>query len=124
MGEYHVHGGKKLRGELKIGGGKNAILPILASVVLNSGKSIIHNCPLISDTFISIKMLEAIGCKVKLEGRSMIVDSGSAAQYELPESLVREMRSSFIFLGGVLGRFRKVKISYPGGCDSWNNNGG
>lgn len=117
MGEYHVHGGNVLSGELDIGGGKNAILPILASSVLNSGKSIIHNCPLISDTFVSIKMLEAIGCNVKLSGSTMIVDSSNAYRYELPEELVREMRSSFIFLGGVLGRFRQAKISYPGGCE-------
>ncbi len=117
MGEYHIKGGNRLTGELKVGGAKNAILPILASVVLNSGKSIIHNCPLISDTFVSIEILEALGCKVKMEGSTLIIDSSSADSFDVPEYLVREMRSSFIFLGGVLGRFGKVKISYPGGCE-------
>ncbi|MDR2939066.1 MAG: UDP-N-acetylglucosamine 1-carboxyvinyltransferase, partial [Clostridiales bacterium] len=117
MGEYHVKGGNKLAGELRVGGAKNAILPILASVILNAGKSIIHNCPLISDTYVSIEILEALGCTIKLSGTTLLIDSSNAKSYDVPEHLVREMRSSFIFLGGVLGRFGKVRISYPGGCE-------
>lgn len=117
MGEYHVQGGRKISGEIKVEGSKNAILPILASVVLNSGISVIHNCPRISDTFVSIEILEAIGCKVKMEGNTLIIDSSTANNFEVPEYLVTEMRSSIIFLGGVLGRFGNVKISYPGGCE-------
>lgn len=124
MGEYHIHGGKKLSGQLRVGGGKNAILPILASVVLNSGESVIHNCPQISDTFVSMEILRAIGCKCRMEGgdspggpATLIVDSGPADSFLVPEALVREMRSSIIFLGGVLGRFKQVRISYPGGCE-------
>ena len=116
MGVYHITGGKKLYGQLKIGGGKNAILPILASVVLNGSESVIHNCPNISDTLISIEMLQSIGCKVKQEGDTLIVDSSTADNWNVPAHLVREMRSSFIFLGGVLSRFGQCNISYPGGC--------
>ena len=116
MGVYHITGGKKLYGQLKIGGGKNAILPILASVVLNGSESVIHNCPKISDTLISIEMLQSIGCKVKQEDDTLVVDSSTAYNWNVPADLVREMRSSFIFLGGVLGRFGKCNISYPGGC--------
>ena len=116
MGVYHITGGKKLYGQLKVGGGKNAILPILASVVLNGSESIIHNCPKISDTTISIEMLQSIGCMVKQENGTLIIDSSTADNWNLPEDLVRKMRSSFIFLGGVLSRFGKCKISYPGGC--------
>ena len=107
MGVYHITGGKKLYGQLKVGGGKNAILPILASVVLNGSVSVIHNCPKISDTLVSIEMLQSIGCKVKQEGDTLIVDSSTANNWNVPAHLVREMRSSFIFLGGVLSRFRK-----------------
>ena len=116
MGIYNITGGKKLYGQLKIGGGKNAILPILASVVLNGSESVIHNCPKISDTLISIEMLQSIGCKIKQEEDTLIVDSSGADNWNVPASLVREMRSSFIFLGGVLSRFGKCNISYPGGC--------
>ena len=117
MGEYHVQGGNRLAGSLRIGGAKNAVLPILAATVLNGGKSVVHNCPLIADTFVSIKMLEAIGCKVTLDGSTVIVDSAPAFLNEAPEGLAKEMRSSVIFLGGMLGRFGKATISYPGGCN-------
>jgi len=117
MGEYHVRGGNRLAGALCINGGKNAVLPILAATVLNGGTSVIHNCPMISDTIVSIKMLEAIGCKVTIENSTVTVDSASASSYELPKDLAKEMRSSIIFLGGTLGRFAKAKISHPGGCN-------
>ena len=117
MGVYHITGGKKLYGQLKIGGGKNAILPILASVVLNGSESVIHNCPKISDTSKSIEMLQSIGCKVRQENDTLIVDSSTANNWNVPAELVHGMRSSFIFLGGVLSRFGKCNISYPGGCN-------
>lgn len=117
MGKYIINGGNKLSGELSINGGKNAILPILAATVLNKGLNIIHNCPKISDTFIAIEILKSIGCDVIFEDRTIIVDSSEIDKTEVSESLVRKMRSSIIFLGGLLGRFKEVKISYPGGCE-------
>ena len=117
MGEYHIKGGRKIGGSIKVCGGKNAVLPILACTVLNGGASVIHNCPRISDTFIAIDILKAIGCKVDFEGDTITVDSSKADNCAVPEEFVREMRSSIIFLGGVLGRFKQVVISYPGGCE-------
>ncbi|MDR1066070.1 MAG: UDP-N-acetylglucosamine 1-carboxyvinyltransferase [Clostridiales bacterium] len=117
MGEYHVRGGNALSGEIRVSGSKNAILPILAATILTSGTSVIRNCPKISDTYVSIEILEALGCKVKMEDDTITVDSSTANDRCVPEKLVREMRSSIIFLGGVLGRFNRVKISYPGGCE-------
>ena len=117
MGEYHITGGQRLNGQLSIYGGKNAVLPMLAATVLNKGISVIHNCPRISDTFMVINILKAIGADVKIEGNTIIIDSSDADNYLVPEEYVREMRSSIIFLGSVLGRFGQVKISYPGGCE-------
>ena len=87
MGVYHITGGKKLYGQLKVGGGKNAILPILASAVLNGSESVIHNCPKISDTQISIEMLQSIGCKVKQENDTLIVDSSTADNWNVPATM-------------------------------------
>lgn len=115
MGEYRIRGGHKINGEIRINGGKNAILPILASTVLNRGKSTIHNCPLISDVYTSIELLQAVGCKARMEGTTLFVDSSNADRWEVPDGLVQKMRSSIIFLGGLLGRFGKAVISYPGG---------
>lgn len=116
MGEYRIVGGKSLSGEVRVGGGKNAILPILAATVLNGGNCVMHDCPKIADTFTSIEILEAIGCRTKWEASTLIVDSSTANCCEVPEKLALKMRSSFIFLGSILGRFGSAKISYPGGC--------
>jgi UDP-N-acetylglucosamine 1-carboxyvinyltransferase len=117
MGEYHIIGGNKINGTTKIIGAKNAILPILAASILNNGVSLIHNCPKIADTFISIEILESLGCVVTYTGSDITVDSRNINNFEIPENLVRSMRSSIIFLGGLLGRFKKVTLSYPGGCE-------
>lgn len=117
MGEYHIYGGNKISGEISIAGGKNAILPILAAAVLNGNISVIHNCPRISDTYVAINILKAIGCEVKVDKNTITVDSRNAGNWEVPVEPVREMRSSIIFLGGILGRFKNVRISYPGGCE-------
>ena len=117
MGEYHINGGKELRGELRIGGGKNAALPILAAAVLNGGISVLHNCPRIADTHTALAILRAIGCTANFDGTEIVVDSAFANSYHVPEALVLKMRAAIIFLGGVLGRFGKVRIGYPGGCE-------
>ncbi len=116
MGSYKICGGKRLEGEVIVSGSKNAVLPILAATVLNSGESCIHNCPKISDCITMIEILETIGCRVKQENNTIIVNSKEAYNYEVPEKQVKEMRSSIIFLGSMIGRFKKAVITYPGGC--------
>jgi UDP-N-acetylglucosamine 1-carboxyvinyltransferase len=117
MGEYHVTGGKRLSGEIKVGGAKNAVLPILAATVLNRGQSVIYNCPFIKDTFVALEILEALGCKTRIEKNVVIIDSKNFDDYKVPFNLLKEMRSSIIFLGGVLGAYGKAKVSFPGGCE-------
>ena len=73
MGEYHILGGKRLRGEVRISGSKNAVLPMFAAMVLNGSKCILHNCPRILDTFISIEILRHIGCKVTMEDNEVLL---------------------------------------------------
>jgi len=72
---------------------------------------------MISDTLVAINILKAIGAEVKTDGNSITVDSSKVDNLTIPDNFVREMRSSIIFLGGMLGRFGKVRIAYPGGCE-------
>jgi len=116
LGEYRIAGGFPLRGSVRVGGAKNAILPILAATLLNKGVSVLHNCPVIRDTAISIEILKSFGCLVKMEGDTITVDSSAANSSVIPDELVREMRSSIVFLGSMLGLFKTAKISFPGGC--------
>lgn len=117
MGKYIINGGAKLQGELYVNGGKNAILPIMAATILNEGENIIHNCPKISDLFITAEILNELGCDVKWDGRSIIVNSSNASRTVVSDKLVRKMRSSIVFLGSILGRFHYVKLAYPGGYE-------
>ncbi len=116
MSKFVVTGGKKLKGEITIEGSKNAVLPILAATVLNGGINIIKNCPKLKDVEIALEILKKIGCKVKVEGDTVILDSSTLNKTEIPEDLASEMRSSILFMGPMLARCKKVTISYPGGC--------
>ena len=117
MGKYIIEGQRKLRGEIEIQGSKNSALPILAATVLCKGVSVIHNCPRLSDIGATINILEHLGCEVKREDSTIIVDSTNVNRYDIPENLMHEMRSSIIFLGAVIGRLGKANISTPGGCE-------
>lgn len=117
VSRFIIQGGSRVHGELTIGGAKNSVLPILAATVLNGGLSIIHDIPNLSDVEIMVKILRAIGCYVKREKRTLVIDSSEINNTEVPEDLVREMRSSIVLLGAMLARNGKVKISYPGGCE-------
>ncbi len=115
MSKLIIKGGNTISGEIRVGGAKNSVLPILAATVLNGGINIIHDIPKLLDVDIMEKILTSLGCSVKRENGTIIVDSRQLTNYEIPEDLVREMRSSIIFLGAMLSRYGKVKVSYPGG---------
>ena len=117
MSKIVIAGGNKLEGKIKIDGAKNAVLPILAATVLNGGKNVIHNCPELKDVLSTLEILKFLGCKVKKNGMTITVDSSDINEYHIPEHLMREMRSSIIFLGSIISRCRKAVISYPGGCE-------
>ena len=98
-------------------GAKNSVLPVLAGAVLCDGECVIHNCPDLSDVQTSIKILQNFGAKVAYNNKTITVDCRSITNYEIPENLMREMRSSVVFLGGILGRMKRAVISSPGGCE-------
>lgn len=112
-----TQGGERLRGEVTVHGAKNSALPILAACVLCGKPSVIHNCPRLTDVDAAIKILLHLGCKVAREGRTVTVDSSGIYKSDIPDDLMREMRSSVIFLGPVLSRTGKVSVSAPGGCE-------
>ena len=64
-----------------------------------------------------LRILAEVGCKIKRRGDCTVIDSSGAISHEIPARLTKELRSSVFMLGSVLTRFRKAKISYPGGCD-------
>ena len=117
MSQIIINGGRKLNGEITVQGAKNSVLPVLAATVLCGGECAVHNCPDISDVETSVKILARLGSKCLRDGTTVLVDSREIAGYHIPEDLMREMRSSVVFLGAVIGRMGKAVISSPGGCE-------
>ena len=112
-----IKGGNRLEGVIDLQGSKNSSLPILAATVLVDGISVIYNCPELTDVAAAIKILEHLGCKVKRENSTVTVDSRFIDNCSIPDALMREMRSSIVFLGSILGRTGQVRLSSPGGCE-------
>ena len=117
MEKIIINGGRPLSGKTELQGSKNSALPILAAAAAVGGVSVIHNCPKLTDVEAAIKILEHIGCKTKRKGHTVIVDSSCAERFDIPERLMREMRSSIVFLGALLARFGAGTVSAPGGCE-------
>lgn len=117
MAKLYIEGGKKLSGEMVIQGSKNSALPILAATLLIKGQTIIHNCPYLSDVNAAIRILTKLGCNCKREGRTVTVDASTIMCDTIPVGLMREMRSSVVFLGAILSRCKMATVSAPGGCE-------
>ena len=117
MSSYIIKGGNKLEGTAKVSGSKNSSLPIIAATILNKGETILYNVPNIHDTQMMFEILKKIGGKVEKKKNKIIINTKNINKYEIPEDLMRQMRSSVIFAGSLLGRYKKCTFSYPGDCD-------
>ncbi|HMM20358.1 MAG TPA: UDP-N-acetylglucosamine 1-carboxyvinyltransferase [Selenomonadales bacterium] len=116
MEKFVVMGEVQLEGRVKVNGAKNATLPLLAATLLCSGVSVLHDVPDLRDIRMMQDILTLLGAKIKRENDTLIIDTSGVASAEIPEHLMREMRASVFLMGPLLGRFRKVRLSYPGGC--------
>lgn len=76
-----------------------------------------YNVPQIKDTKTTLEILKLLGCKIKQNSGKIEINSKHITKTEIPEHLMREMRSTVIMAGALLGRFKEVTFSYPGGCD-------
>ena len=127
MDKFVIEGGRKLSGTVRIQGSKNAVLPILAaSLLAEKGETHIKGVPDLADVTIMLKVLEKLGAKVKSYAddksfgspsrRRVVINAEHLKSYEAPYDLVRKMRASFLVMGPLLARFKKAKVSLPGGC--------
>ena len=117
MCELLVEGGERLYGELTIQGSKNSVLPILAATLLCADTCVIENCPKLRDVDASVAILRHLGCCTHWEDSALVVDTARMDRAVVPDALMREMRSSVIFLGAILARCKEATICYPGGCE-------
>ncbi len=117
MSVWKVSGGNKLFGDLRIQGSKNAVLPIMAAAIVSGCETELLNCPQLSDVEAAMSILRHLGCKAERDGDTVNIDSRGMNRTDIPHDLMREMRSSVIFLGAILARAHEAKLSYPGGCE-------
>lgn len=111
-----IDGPAELCGELKVQGAKNSTLPLLAATVLCRGQTVLHNCPHLSDVDTAVRILEHLGCRCRWDHDSLVVDSATTC-CQVPPDLMREMRSSIVFLGAIVSRCGEAQLCFPGGCE-------
>src|SRR5205823_6569657 len=115
MDKIVVKGGRKLTGDVRVSGAKNAALPILASALLTTGRNTFRNVPGLGDVLTMKKLLAQLGAAV--EGRTTThVDTSQITKFEAPYELVKTMRASALVLGPLVGRHGEARVSLPGGC--------
>jgi len=117
MGKFLIKGGKKLCGELDIPCAKNSYLAILAACMLCSGTIILHKCPKFSDIIKMLEILKSLGCEVEFRESDVVINTKYAKTCEVPKDLAQEIRSSIFLLGAIVGRLKKARVCYPGGCE-------
>ena len=115
MRGLRITGGNRLSGTIAAHGAKNAVLPILAATVLCS-RSEIKNCPNLSDVAVSCHILRHLGFAVERARDTLIITREDTGCRDVPSEWMRAMRSSILFLGGMLARCGSVTLCPPGGC--------
>ena len=117
MEKFIVKEGKvQLNGHIRIGGAKNAALPIMAASILCAGTSIIHDVPNLSDIMLMKQILEILGAKIVYQENTLYIDAKDVNRTAISENLMREMRASIFLMGALMGRFHHASLFYPGGC--------
>ena len=119
MEQLVIHGGHPLRGRVKIGGAKNAVLPIIAAALLGSrGVSVLDDVPALEDVYTISSVLRSLGVKADYAAKEhrLTIDASKIATVSAPYELVRKMRASFLIMGPLLAREGCAEISLPGGC--------
>ena len=117
MSVWHINGGKRLEGSVTVQGAKNAVLPIMAASILAPCETELLNVPQLRDVNATLRILRCLGCSVSRDGDAVSIDSSSLCRAEIPHELMRELRSSVIFLGALLARCGEARLSLPGGCE-------
>lgn len=117
MKKILIRGEKTLNGSVYVQGSKNAVLPILSASILTDDKVVIKNCPNLSDVHNTINILEFLGYDVDFENNILTVKSKNPQNIDIPDSMMRKMRSSILFLGAILNKYKYAKVTLPGGCE-------
>ena len=120
MEKLIIEGGVSLKGEVEISGFKNAALPMIPATILAGDKIKIENLPLINDVKCLLGIMEQLGSHIDIEQEQdgiVTIDTSDIDECKALFDTAGNLRASYYLLGAGLGRFKKVEIAYPGGCD-------
>ena len=116
MKKMVIEGGKKLKGKVSVSGSKNAALPIMAAAILADGPCVINNVPDLTDIRTMAKLLKILGASVEFKDHTLVIDPTGIKKFTAPYELVKTMRASIYVLGPLTAKYKKAKVSLPGGC--------
>ena len=116
MEKLKIRGARRLVGEVRVSGAKNAALPILAASLLTAGDLELKNVPDLADVRTMLKLLAGMGVKVERSGSNVTLNAGAITSTEAPYDLVKTMRASILTLCPLTARFGAARVSLPGGC--------
>ena len=113
-----IQGGTPLKGEVSVGGAKNAVLKLMAAALLCEDVSVIRNVPELSDVEIMLDVLKELGAKVAYnkEEKFLTIDATNLTSVRASDAFVSRMRASFVVLGPLVGRMKEAYVALPGGC--------
>jgi UDP-N-acetylglucosamine 1-carboxyvinyltransferase len=111
-----VDGLRRLKGEIRIQGSKNTVLPVMAASLLHKGTTVIKHVPAIQDVLCMMGILQSLGCRVNFEDHVLTIDAKDLTEIRVSDEESRKMRSSILLLGPLLAREGMAELCYPGGC--------
>ncbi len=116
MKVLEIIGEQELTGSLRVSGAKNSAVALIPAALLADDDVTICNVPDITDIDSLTEILKSLGARVKRASESILIDPKSISNKEIPEELAKKLRASYYFMGALLGKYKKVTISFPGGC--------
>lgn len=116
MGKLVIAGGRRLRGSVKVPGGKNSSLAVIAAAALAADVSVLENVPHVRDVGTQVEILRALGARITFAEGRLTVDARELSGTMPPYDLCRSMRASFYTAGVLLGRMGRAQVPLPGGC--------
>lgn len=116
MSKIEIIGMNKLSGVIEVGGAKNSAVALIPAAILCNGKVELDNVPNISDIDSLMEILNSLGVEVSFNDHKIIIDSSNMFNDVIPCELSSKLRASYYFMGSLLGKYKKVRMCFPGGC--------
>lgn len=111
-----VTGGRRLSGEVRISGAKNAVLPIIVATLLSEGRCVLEDVPRLADVQIIKDVLLSLGAEITFQDNTMEINGAPVDKVQAPVEYIKKMRASVLIMGPLLARFGRAVLSLPGGC--------